>query len=180
MATKYKQDGHGGELRVFLDLILPYHPVWKQVYRSMNTNTQESLLALVESGHLSISQVLEETVSIVSHRVRKKPLGLIEKKGMDFDDKSDLKFATILKNPRTGLGRGDIGNVKHKCGALRVILWNDVTEQFEFFYIPHRAISKINDPGERYNRIVVTVTKQGSCKRLHPYRCSDFMDMIAR
>ena len=105
----------------------------------------------------------------------------------DFLDGSDCKTATITRNPQkktnpnlhtltitNTISQG--GTVK---GDLRVVVYNDVTEQLEYFFIPKsdiRALSRI--PKKGMPRIEVTYnSKTGLVPKLEKYRMPDFVSL---
>jgi hypothetical protein len=105
----------------------------------------------------------------------------------DFLDGSDGKTATITRNPQkktnpnfhtltitNTISQG--GTVK---GDLRVVVYNDVTEQLEYFFIPKsdiRALSRI--PKKGMPRIEVTYnSKTGLVPKLEKYRMPDFVSL---
>ena len=105
----------------------------------------------------------------------------------DFVDGSDGKTATITRNPQkktnpnlhtltitNTISQG--GTVK---GDLRVVVYNDVTEQLEYFFIPKsdiRALSRI--PKKGMPRIEVTYnSKTGLVPKLEKYRMPDFVSL---
>ncbi len=66
------------------------------------------------------------------------------KAGMDFQDGSDLKtVVSSIKNNCHKSGRWmhsfNISNVNTKVGALRVIAYNKLRDDFHYFYIPNAA-----------------------------------------
>ena len=105
----------------------------------------------------------------------------------DFLDGSDGKTATITRNPQkkthpnfhtltitNTISQG--GTVK---GDLRVVVYNDVTEQLEYFFIPKSdifALSRI--PKKGMPRIEVTYnSKTGLVPKLEKYRMPDFVSL---
>ena len=105
----------------------------------------------------------------------------------DFLDGSDGKTATITRNPKkkthpnfhtltitNTISQG--GTVK---GDLRVVVYNDVTEQLEYFFIPKsdiRALSRI--PKKGMPKIEVTYnSKTGLVPKLEKYRMPDFVSL---
>ena len=106
----------------------------------------------------------------------------------DFLDGSDGKTATITRQPMDEESRKNThqltitntisqgGTVK---GDLRVVVYNDVTEQLEYFFIPKsdiRALSRIPKKGmpriEAYYN-----SKTGLVPKLEKYRMPDFVSL---
>ena len=106
----------------------------------------------------------------------------------DFLDGSDGKTATITRQPMDEESRKNThqltitntisqgGTVK---GDLRVVVYNAVTDQLEYFFIPKsdiRALSRI--PKKGMPRIEVTYnSKTGLVPKLEKYRMPDFVSL---
>ena len=105
----------------------------------------------------------------------------------DFLDGSDGKTATITRNPQkktnpnlhtltitNTISQG--GTVK---GDLRVVVYNDVTEQLEYFFIPKSDIRALSIfPKKQLPQIKATYnSKTGLVPKLEKYRMPDFVSL---
>lgn len=70
-------------------------------------------------------------------------LKLINAKGKDYDDGSDVKTA-ITCTRSNGQVIANISNIKSKTGPLRVLIYFHLEDLYRFFIIPYEAYSHIN------------------------------------
>lgn len=69
----------------------------------------------------------------------------VDEDGRDFDDEvnSVSKTCTLRK-----WGRGlTISNIENKIGAFRIVVWNEITENVDFLYMPRSAVEKWTEHG---------------------------------
>ena len=121
MATKdsnIKQD-----IRFFEELFPKYRP-------DASIRQRKEAYEYCIDGTLQIETMLENAIEMVGGPKK------TSKDGMDFDDKSDAKKVS------TTMGSGDyrkgqITGISNKEGALRVMMFEQISNKFYYFYIPH-------------------------------------------
>lgn len=124
-------------------------------------------------------------------------LSIVLGKGKDFSDASDAKC--VVSQARNNVKRNKYGKAcwMHSCqvsgvtdkeGALRVIVYNTIIKDFEYYFIPYNSYSrnmKVLEiileranlpPGEvpKFTGVATTNSKW------HKFKCSSFEDMAMR
>lgn len=174
MASVIREDGSPSEEAFMDEVVLKYHPRYK------NRPAESKRWCLVEAreGSFQMSALLEQTVSLRSLEIRDVPLKNVDIDGMDFDDESDLKSCSLSYGPNGGgtYGlTGSISSIATKVGALRVILWNEWLGRVEYYFIPADQISSI---ASKKSIRMSASTGTGVVKKLQPFRCDTFDDMV--
>lgn len=104
------------------------------IFLDYTENEVQTLLKLVERG-AEISPHLWEMVIESFSGIK-----FVNKGGYDFEDFSEAKTGsmTIRYNSASGYNsnKGQITNVSGKIGFMRVAIWNECTDQIDFFLIP--------------------------------------------
>ena len=147
------------------------------------------ILKIHYKPYLDLDDPMEYNIPRMVERAMAKIGGYlyVDEAHCDFLDGSDGKTATITRNPQkkthpnfhtltitNTISQG--GTVK---GDLRVVVYNAVTDQLEYFFIPKsdiRALSRI--PKKGMPRIEVTYnSKTGLVPKLEKYRMPDFVSL---
>ena len=176
MASVIRENGSPSEEAFMDEVVLKYHPRYK------NRSAENKRWCLIEAreGSFQMSALLEQTVSLRSLEIREVPLKNVDIDGMDFDDESDLKSCSLSYTSNGGgyfALTGNISSIATKVGALRVILWNDWLGRVEYYYIPADQISSIAIASGNSIRMSAP-TGTGVVKKLQPFRCDTFDDMV--
>jgi len=182
MASVVSENGSPSEEAYFSNIVIHKNPAWKQIWNSLDEEGKNTLKNQVRTGALQMSNILEQTVSMVSEEVSDVKLKNVDFPGMDFDDGSDLKTFSLNYGPNgTTKGRqnygltGNISGMKNKKGAIRAICWNSLTEKVEYYFIP---ADKVCTLGTHRNSIRISASaKTGVVKKLQPYRLSSFEEL---
>jgi len=174
MASVVTLDGSPSEEAFMEVIIFQNHPEYKELPRV----TRRWVLKQARKGSFQLSHLLEQAVALRSQEIRSVPLANTNADGMDFDEGSDLKSFSlnIRTNGKGGMGaKGVIGGVANKVGAIRGIMYNAVTQDVEYYFIPKEAVEELQTGG----RIDFTAPKDtGVVKKLQPYRCDSFDDLV--
>ena len=179
MGTVYNENGNANEYTYMRDIIQVYHPE----YAAESDERKEKQLERASKGHFTTSFILEETFSMYSESLGDQ-FTLIPSNatGEDFKDGSDLKTCSITLRS-DGLWKGDISGLKNKKGALRVIIYNGITQELEYYFLPYPDWQVLlNNPNSANAKIALSATpnKKGVIDRLQPYRCIDFTSLVIK
>jgi len=163
MGSVFKQTNLG-EMILMRDIILQHHPQMKKYSRSV----KKAFLEQAAAGTQNVSMFLEQVVSHIGN------LEQSNKPGEDHEDGSDTKFASINHGPNgngTFAHTGNIGNLKRKRGALRVVTYIACREELQYFFIPYRAWKKFTCMGSTSIRLSYN-SKTNTVSRIEKYRVS--------
>jgi len=147
------------------------------------------IIKVYHKPYLDLDDPMEYNVPRMVERAMAKTGGYSYIDGVhcDFLDGSDCKTATIRRNPQkkthpnfhtliisNTISQG--GTVK---GDLRVVVYNDVTEQLEYFFIPKSDILALSTfPKKQPPQIHATYnSKTGLTPKLEKYRMPDFVSL---
>jgi hypothetical protein len=183
MASKVTESGSESEMNFMNEIVFEYDPRFKKMPKSQKLN----MLEIAKTGGFQLSNLLEQAIAFRSNEIRKKPLKNVDIDGMDFDDKSDLKSCSTYdthaskklvngEKKRYPTVKGKIAKVKNKKGAIRVILWNHIAQQIEYYFIPNKDAVKMCNTDENIDFSAPAST--GVVKKLQPYRCDSFDDLV--
>lgn len=117
----------------------------------------------------------------------------VDTNGYDFTDFSDAKTASLNHNGTNTIGC-TLDHLEYKIGSLRVAVYNPITEDFDFLYIPHSVYSSLSyergrsiNPGQtlgantktKEKRLRLTYSKQTRCYKnnMERYRVATFQDL---
>lgn len=177
MASVVTPTGSPSEEAFMMDVVLVNHPDYKNLPRG----TKRWVAKEARKGSFQMSNLLEQTISLRSEEIRSVPLANTNADGMDFDDYSDLKSCT-LRLGSNGVGvsdaiTGNISGLDNKVGDIRVILWNDYNGEVEYYHIPKKDAISMQSKG----KIRISAPRDtGVVKKLQPYRCDSFDDLVLR
>lgn len=177
MASVVTPTGSPSEEAFMMDVVLVNHPDYKNLPRG----TKRWVTKEARKGSFQMSNLLEQTISLRSEEIRSVPLANTNADGMDFDDYSDLKSCT-LRLGSNGVGvsdaiTGKISGLDNKVGDIRVILWNDYNGDVEYYYIPNKDAMDMQSNGS----IRISAPRDtGVVKKLQPFRCDSFDDLVLR
>lgn len=184
MASVTREGGSVSEEAFMNEVINVFHPDYRDDPKAQKLNN----LKRARRGNFQMSQVLEEAIELRSQEIREIPLKNVDLQGMDFDDGSDLKSCTLslTKNGyktrpdgtkyQSDAVKGSISGMKNKRGDIRVVLWNDVLKQVEFYFLPAEAIPELTTYKDS---IAITANrKTGVVKKIAAYRVDSFDDLV--
>lgn len=177
MASVVTPTGSPSEEAFMMDVVLVNHPDYKNLPRG----TKRWVTKEARKGSFQMSNLLEQTISLRSEEIRSVPLANTNADGMDFDDYSDLKSCT-LRLGSNGVGvsdaiTGKISGLDNKVGDIRVILWNDYNGDVEYYHIPKKDAIAMQSNGS----IRISAPRDtGVVKKLQPFRCDSFDDLVLR
>ena len=177
MASVVSPTGSPSEEAFMMDVVLQNHPD----YKNLPKGTQRWVTKEARKGSFQMSNLLEQTISLRSEDIRSVPLANTNADGMDFDDYSDLKSCTLrLQSNGVGVSdaiTGKISGLDNKVGDIRVILWNDYNGDVEYYHIPKNDAVSMQSNGS----IRISAPRgTGVVKKLQPFRCEDFDDLVMR
>jgi hypothetical protein len=135
-----------------------------------------------------VSKMLEETMALVGGYT------FLDGSHFDFSDGTECKTGSVQRNPRKQNGiRTNNHDVRisstssgagvSKTGDLRVVIYNNVTNKLEFFFIPQRDIDKLTsmDGYKKKGDIKTTYNREtNKITALEKYRMSDFVSLCKR
>lgn len=184
MASVTREGGSVSEEAFMNEVINVFHPD----YRDDSKAHKLKNVKRARRGNFQMSQVLEEAIELRSEEIREIPLKNVDLDGMDFDDGSDLKSCSLsykkngtyplsdgTKRPSYAV-KGTIGGMKNKKGDIRVVVWNDILKQVEFYFIPAKEIPGLSTYKDS---IAITASLQtGVIEKLAPFRCEDFDALV--
>ena len=140
---------------------------------------------------LNYEDIAEIAVATVN-----KTLSIVLGSKQDYNDRSDTKCAisqyrnNVKVNARTGgsdwMHSYAISGTASKGGALRIVAYNTITKEFEYFFIPAGAfsVSRVEIVIESYrlkqgNTPIFTGRRNCKCK-WYKYQCSSFEEMALK
>ena len=177
MASTVTPTGSPSEEAFMMDVVLLNHPDYKTLPRG----TKRWVIKEARKGSFQMSQLLEQTIALRSQEIRSVPLANTNIDGMDFKDGSELKSLS-LRLGKNGAGvseaiTGRISGLENKVGDIRVIIWNDYNGDVEYYYIPNKDAMDMQSNGS----IRISAPRDtGVVKKLQPYRCDSFDDLVLR
>ena len=160
------------EYLIMRDIVCKYHPTYKG-----------SRKALQNAHHFNIELLVEETLAAVGG------YRYIDAAHCDFSDGSDSKTASIRYNVHSNNGSGEIPNVispggNHKKGALRIVIYNAITQSLMYYFLPKNFWSKVNiniHPTTNMGRIFFNYSlKTGHINKFLGYECASFEELATR
>jgi hypothetical protein len=101
------------------DVICLYHP---EFVKSADLRRY----GLKHSEIFNIERLVEESLAAIG------PYDFVDSEGYDFSDFSDSKTTTV----NISTGKGTIGSIETKIGALRITAFNPIKEATDFFFVP--------------------------------------------
>jgi hypothetical protein len=111
------------------DIICVYHPEFNK----------EGLLrssGLSNPKRFNVEMLIEETLAAIG------PYEFVDEEGYDFTDFSDSKTTSV--NQKTG--KGTIGSVETKIGALRITVYNPFKDTADYFFVPKTHLNRVKLP----------------------------------
>jgi len=191
MGSVFREGGNKKEEAAMDEIVHNFDPL----YRDSSKAAKRDDLKKALRGHFQLSLILEHTIAERSKEIREIPLIHVNTKGMDFDDGSDLKFVTLALLPpylrkhtlKSGKikkyisreAKGKITNLNTKKGAIRLIIWNEVTNFLEFYFIPAENVSSFLNPKTGKGTITFTGSyKSGLIKKFQDFRVDSFDDLV--
>ena len=96
MASVVSENGSPSEEGFFLNIVIYKNPIWKKIWDTLDEDGKNALSNQARTGALQMSNILEQTISMVSEEVSDIKLKNVNIEGMDFDDGSDLKFVRLF------------------------------------------------------------------------------------
>ena len=177
MASTVTPTGSPSEEAFMMDVVLLNHPDYKTLPRG----TKRWVIKEARKGSFQMSQLLEQTIALRSQEIRSVPLANTNIDGMDFKDGSELKSLS-LRLGKNGAGvseaiTGRISGLENKVGDIRVIIWNDYNGDVEYYYIPNKDAMDMQSNGS----IRISAPRDtGVVKKLQPFRCDSFDDLVLR
>ena len=177
MASTVTPTGSPSEEAFMMDVVLLNHPDYKTLPRG----TKRWVIKEARKGSFQMSQLLEQTIALRSQEIRSVPLANTNIDGMDFKDGSELKSLS-LRLGKNGAGvseaiTGRISGLENKVGDIRVIIWNDYNGDVEYYYIPNKDAMDMQSNGSIR---ISAPSDTGVVKKLQPYRCDSFDDLVLR
>jgi hypothetical protein len=130
------QDGNIAYELLFVNKFYEY------AYPMSSKEHREFYIQTVLAGEVQISTFMENAVAKAAGLMRDSRFA------MDLSDGSEVKCA-VSSYRNNNIAKGawmhtyEISNVHTKTGPLRIIGWNKITEEFEFYFIPNSAFSHI-------------------------------------
>ena len=150
------------------DVICKYHP------RYLNNKALQDDGMKNPEGH-AVERLVEESLAAASRGAYE----FVDEVGYDFTDKSDSKTVTVRRIKGTDKTNMSVGKVENKIGALRTVIYNTITEQLDFMYMPFTEWQPLRSRALYPQERIVgswSVTKQ-SYGRLEKYRVSSFEEL---
>ena len=160
------------EYLIMRDIVCKYHPDYKS-----------SRKAIKNAHHYNVELLVEETMAAIGK------YKYIDAAHHDFSDGSDSKTASIRNSTTGSSGVGEICNVispggSSKKGALRVVIYNSITQKLMYFFLPKKIWSKLNiniHPTTNIGRLFFTYNKKtSSIRKFVGYECKDFIELAKR
>ena len=108
---------------------------------------RSTVMTFNEAIELMWEKHLLQTGEIAERGLAKKSKGRLKqnsrnKKSSDFNDGSELKYATV-QYESANCGRAQIVGLSGKTGLLRVIVFEPLTKKNYFFRVPHKIYSTV-------------------------------------
>lgn len=182
MASVVSENGSPSEEAFFLNIVIYKNPIWKKIWDTLDEDGKNALSNQARTGALQMSNILEQTISMVSEEVSDIKLKNVNIEGMDFDDGSDLKTFSLTYGPNgTSNGRqnygltGNISGMKNKKGAIRAICWNSMLEEVEYYFIPAHRVRTLSTSSSSI-RLSASV-KTGVVEKLQRYRLDNIEEL---
>jgi hypothetical protein len=102
----------------------------------------------------------------------------VDEEGYDFTDFSDCK--TTSTNAKTN--KLEIGSIETKIGALRIICYNYVKQDLDYFYVPSDKVQQVKSPcygnNSHKQRIQASYNVAGDhYNKFEQYRVADFVTL---
>jgi hypothetical protein len=153
------------EYLIMRDIVCKYHPDYKG-----------SRKAIKNCHHYNVELLVEETMAYVGK------YKFIDGDHCDFSDGSDSKTSSIRLTSNGSSGSGELSNVispggTSKKGALRVVIYNSITQTLMYYFLPKSAWNnlKINiHATTNMGRLFFTYSiKDGLIKKFAGYECKD-------
>ena len=190
MATVVRNSGNKKEEAAMDEIVHKFDPLYRDSSKAAKRDDLKKALL----GHFQLSLILEHTVAERSKEIRKIPLINVDTKGMDFDDGSDLKFVRLTPGTgtteykkktgeiqiySTNYAKGNITNMNTKKGAIRLIIWNEVLNMLEFYFIPAERVSSLVNA--KKDKGVINFSggyKSGVIRKFEDFRVETFDDLV--
>ena len=151
------------------DVIIKYHPEFR---KSASLREQ----GMKHPDMFNIEYLVEQSLAAVG------PYEFVDEAGYDFTDFSDSKTVTV--NAKTG--NTCIRSVEAKIGALRIVAFNAITGETDYFFVPKNEVKKIKKPssgkksvGKEKIEFTYSTYSVGYGK-FDQYRVSTFKDLALR
>jgi len=168
---------------MFDEIVSKVHPDYKDLPKSVIKVLSE------RAKHFTMEYVVEEAVAhrhLELARTQKKKINfkhIPEGHLHDLSDMSDVKCATLTDyfDKSTGCDKYRAGITvkssggKLKIGALRVVLYNDILSQLEFYFFPKNVWRKWVTGGS--SNFSLTSGADGIIKKIQEFRLKSFDDM---
>lgn len=105
---------------------------YSSIFSSLSKKQKE--LVLKHAEIYNIPKLVELTMAEVGGYT------IEDVKGCDFSDGSECKTGTLItykiKDRKKPISRCSLKNLDHKTGAIRVVIYNPVEDELNYFYIP--------------------------------------------
>jgi len=135
-------------------------------------------MTLNEAIELMWEKNLLQTGEIAERGLVKKSKGLLtqnsrNKKSSDFNDGSELKYATVQYDS-PNCARAQINGLNGKTGLLRVMIFEPVTKKNYFFRVPYEIYSTVTSPKVYFDLVgnPRTPTRKGANFDMWQYVCT--------
>ena len=162
------------------DIIIKYHPLY-----SHNGVLKEAIIS--NPSHFNIEYLYEESLAFNSDGVYEMAIGV--SLPYDFTDGTDAKTSSVRRPTRrrstsSKTFRGDIPNIQHKIGSLRIAIYNAIKKEIDFMYIPFSDIKSLstNECGRSNTDVTKRIQiswnshRDDYCDR-ERYRVSNFLEL---
>jgi hypothetical protein len=151
------------------DVIIKYHPKFRE---SASLRQQ----GMDDPDIFNIEHLVEQSLAAVG------PYEFVDESGYDFTDFSDSKTVTV--NAKTG--NTCIQSVEAKIGALRIVVFNAITGETDYFFVPKNQVKKIKKAssgkksvGKEKIEFTYSTFRHGYGK-FDQYRVDTFKDLALR
>lgn len=154
--------------KMLTQVVFQYHPVYKN-----NLSKQEHAMEIIDI--IDIECAVEKTLAYASNG----RFDYIDADGRDFTDDGDSKACSVMVG-KTPLLK--IPKTNTKKGGLRVVVYNDYTDQLDYFWIPFTHIAKLQSWDDYSKMGVISANynvKNNHYNRLEPYRVHSFQELVA-
>jgi len=167
----------------FKEIISKYHPDYKNLGKS------EIKLFLERSKHLKVENLVEESVAyrhieLAKRKKQKTSYNHVPNgHGKDLSDGSDVKFVSLTHSFDTKNNcykhRVSITitspSGEYKVGALRVVLYNNISQQLEYYFLPKKAWIKWC--GNSSKNLYLNSPASGIIHKIQKYRLESFDEL---
>lgn len=178
--ASYYSEGYPKERIIYDEVIRKYHPEYKNMCFTQELKVNDQ----VNSNHLNMEYLLEETISIVGK------LGQSNVYGEDYLDNSECKSSSTQQRKSIMCGRTGkrynyehlytigIKNLNRKKNLIRVVIYNKPKQKVDFFLF---TLSEIEFDKEKSKHLNIYYNyKTDTYGRFEAYRKGTFEELCQK